>query len=135
MNGKCVGHSQGLCGPEDEILPVEIAGIFATQPNCQGIYVRGLTESESKTPSDSVTPVARCLLRRNSLWRRILQRHRKERRRGMVLHLQRPTWAFCSQNTLRTRNGKPSLQRRKGPRRGHRQERWLFKVGRGASLD
>jgi hypothetical protein len=54
MNNKCVGHAQGLCGTEDEILPTEIAGEFATEPDCQGVRLRGLTEQERGTPSNKL---------------------------------------------------------------------------------
>lgn len=54
MNGRCVGHAQGLCGPEDEQLPTEIAGVFATEPDCKGITLRSLTEAERGTPSDQL---------------------------------------------------------------------------------
>jgi len=43
IHTKCVGHSGGLCGPRDELMPVDIAGVFATEPECQGLRLRGLT--------------------------------------------------------------------------------------------
>lgn len=52
MNGACVGHATGLCGPEDKMLPTEIAGIFATEPDCQGVRLRGLTEQERGVPGN-----------------------------------------------------------------------------------
>lgn len=54
MNGKCVGHSEGLCGPEDKMMPVVLAGIFATEPDCQGIKLRALTEKERGTPRNQL---------------------------------------------------------------------------------
>jgi hypothetical protein len=54
MNGSCVGHATGLCGTEDKMLPTEIAGIFATEPDCQGLRLRGLTEQEGSTPSNQL---------------------------------------------------------------------------------
>jgi hypothetical protein len=54
LNGKCVGHAQHLCGPERDTLPTEIAGVFATEPACQGIRLRGLTEQERQTPSNQL---------------------------------------------------------------------------------
>lgn len=54
MNSKCVGHAEGLCGTEDEMLPLEIAGVFATEPDCQGLKLRGLAKQESSTPSNQV---------------------------------------------------------------------------------
>jgi hypothetical protein len=54
INGKCVGHSEGLCGPEDKLMPVVIVGIFATEPDCQGIKLRALTEKERGTPRNQL---------------------------------------------------------------------------------
>jgi hypothetical protein len=54
INGKCVGHAERLCGPEREMLPTEIAGAFATEPDCQGIRLRGLTEQERQTPGNQL---------------------------------------------------------------------------------
>jgi hypothetical protein len=54
MNNHCVGHAAGLCGTEDEMLPTEIAGVFATEPDCQGIRLRGLIEKERSTPSNQL---------------------------------------------------------------------------------
>ena len=54
VNSKCIGHAAGLCGPERKILPVEIAGAFATEPECRGLKLRGLTEQERKTPSNQL---------------------------------------------------------------------------------
>jgi hypothetical protein len=51
INGKCVGHAEHLCGPEQEMLPTEISGVFATEPDCRGIRLRGLTEQERQTLS------------------------------------------------------------------------------------
>ena len=53
-NDKCVGHADGLCGPEKEMLPTEIAGTFATEPDCQGIRLRGLSEKERSTPANQL---------------------------------------------------------------------------------
>jgi hypothetical protein len=50
MNNKCVGHASGLCGTEDNMLPTEIAGVFATEPGCEGVHLRGLTDKERSTP-------------------------------------------------------------------------------------
>jgi hypothetical protein len=36
------------------MLPVEIAGVFATEPDCQGLKLRGLTEQERNTPSNQL---------------------------------------------------------------------------------
>jgi hypothetical protein len=54
MNGKCIGHARGLCGAEKELLPTEIAGVFATEPDCQGIRLRRLTDKERTTPGDQL---------------------------------------------------------------------------------
>jgi hypothetical protein len=54
INMKCAGHAQGLCGPEEKMLPVEIAGVFATEPDCQRIRLRGLTDKERSTPSNHI---------------------------------------------------------------------------------
>lgn len=54
MNNKCVGHAEHLCGPEDERLPNEIAGIFATEPKCEGVTLRGLTKEEETAPSNQI---------------------------------------------------------------------------------
>lgn len=54
MNNMCVGHADGLCGTEDKMLPTELAGVFATEPDCQGIRLRGLTEQERGTPSNQL---------------------------------------------------------------------------------
>jgi len=54
MNGKCIGHATGLCGTEKDMLPTEIAGVFATEPDCQGVRLRGLTEPEKSTPGDKL---------------------------------------------------------------------------------
>jgi hypothetical protein len=54
MNTKCVGHTEGLCGTEGEMLPTEIAGIFATEPDCQGLLLRGLTDNEKHTPGNQL---------------------------------------------------------------------------------
>jgi hypothetical protein len=54
MNLACIGHAQGLCGPEDEVLPTEIAGIFATEPDCRGLRLRGLTKQELGTPGNQL---------------------------------------------------------------------------------
>jgi len=54
MNTKCVGHADGLCGTEQNMLPTEIAGVFATEPDCQGVRLRGLTEKERGTPSNQL---------------------------------------------------------------------------------
>ncbi|MBS1857260.1 MAG: hypothetical protein JST11_17965 [Acidobacteria bacterium] len=51
MNTKCIGHESGLCGPERKMFPVEVAGIFATEPECEGLKLRGLTLQEGNTPS------------------------------------------------------------------------------------
>lgn len=53
-NGKCVGHASGLCGTEKEMLLTEIAGVFATEPECQGLRLRGLTEQERGTPGNQL---------------------------------------------------------------------------------
>lgn len=54
INGKCVGHATGLCGTEKEMLPTEIAGIFATEPDCQGVRPRALTEQERGVPGNQL---------------------------------------------------------------------------------
>ena len=36
------------------MLPTEIAGVFATEPDCQGLKLRGLTEQERSTPSNQL---------------------------------------------------------------------------------
>jgi hypothetical protein len=54
MNNKCAGHAQHLCGPEDEEMPIEIAGVFASEPTCSGIRLRGLTEQERRTPGNKL---------------------------------------------------------------------------------
>jgi hypothetical protein len=54
INLKCVGHAEGLCGTEGKMLPTEIAGIFATEPDCQGLRLRGLTEKERSTPGNQL---------------------------------------------------------------------------------
>jgi hypothetical protein len=54
LNSKCIGHTAGLCGPEATKLPVEIAGVFATEPDCQGLTLRGLTKQEEETPSNKL---------------------------------------------------------------------------------
>jgi hypothetical protein len=54
MNTKCGGHAEGLCGTEGRMLPTEIAGIFATEPDCQGPRLRGLTDKERGTPSNQL---------------------------------------------------------------------------------
>jgi hypothetical protein len=54
MNTTCVGHAEGLCGTEGKMLPTEIAGIFATEPDCQGLRLRGLTDKERGTPSNQL---------------------------------------------------------------------------------
>jgi hypothetical protein len=54
INTKCAGHAQHLCGIENEMLPTEIAGVFATEPECRGIRLRGLTEQERQTPSNQL---------------------------------------------------------------------------------
>lgn len=54
MNGKCVGHAAGLCGTEEKMLPTEIAGIFATETDCQGLHLRGLTDAERNTPGNQL---------------------------------------------------------------------------------
>jgi hypothetical protein len=41
-------------GPEDKLMPVVIAGIFATEPDCQGIKLRALTEKERSTPRNQL---------------------------------------------------------------------------------
>jgi hypothetical protein len=53
-NGKCIGHATGLCGTEQDMLPTEIAGVFATEPDCQGLRLRGLTEPEKSTPGNKL---------------------------------------------------------------------------------
>jgi hypothetical protein len=53
-NNKCAGHARGLCGTEDEMLPTEIAGTFATEPGCQGVRLRRLTEQERSTPGNKL---------------------------------------------------------------------------------
>jgi len=50
INNKCIGHAAHLCGPENTSLPSELAGVFATESDCQGIRLRGLTNQEQKTP-------------------------------------------------------------------------------------
>jgi hypothetical protein len=50
MNFKCIGQVAGVCGPDDKTSAVQIAGIFATEPECQGLKLRRLTEQELKTP-------------------------------------------------------------------------------------
>jgi hypothetical protein len=35
-------------------MPIEIAGVFATEPECQGLKLRGLREQEEKTPMDQL---------------------------------------------------------------------------------
>jgi hypothetical protein len=54
INGKCIGHAEHLCGPENEMLPAEISGVFATEPDCRGIRLRGLTEQERQTPGNQL---------------------------------------------------------------------------------
>jgi hypothetical protein len=54
MNTACVGHAEGLCGTEGKMLPTEIAGIFATEPDCQGLRLRALTEKERDTPGNQL---------------------------------------------------------------------------------
>jgi len=54
VNTKCVGHAEGLCGTEGKMMPTEIAGVFATEPDCQGLRLRGLTEKERATPSNQL---------------------------------------------------------------------------------
>lgn len=51
VNSKCIGHATHLCGPEKESLITEIAGVFATEPTCEGIRLRGLNEKEASTPT------------------------------------------------------------------------------------
>jgi hypothetical protein len=53
MNVLCVG-AQGLCGPSDEALPAEIAGIFGTETDCRGLRLRGLTQQERGTPGNQL---------------------------------------------------------------------------------
>jgi hypothetical protein len=53
-NGKCVGHASGLCGPEREAIRTEVAGVFASEPSCQGLKLRGLTEEERGVPSNKL---------------------------------------------------------------------------------
>ena len=36
------------------MLPVEIAGVFATEPDCQGLKLRGLTETERGIPGNQL---------------------------------------------------------------------------------
>ena len=54
--GKCgfVRGNKGLCGTEDKELPAEIAGVFATERDCEGVRLRGLTEKERTTPSNQL---------------------------------------------------------------------------------
>jgi hypothetical protein len=54
VNGKCVGHATGLCGTEQENLPAEIEGVFATEPDCRGLKLRGLTEKERNIPTNQL---------------------------------------------------------------------------------
>jgi hypothetical protein len=51
---KCAGYREGLCGPKTEMMPIEIAGVFATEPECQGLKLRALTEEERKIPSNQL---------------------------------------------------------------------------------
>ncbi len=54
VNGTCLGHASGLCGTEKELLPAEIAGIFASEPDCEGLKLRALAESERSTPGNQL---------------------------------------------------------------------------------
>ncbi len=54
MNTKCIGHADGLCGTESKMLPTEIAGVFATETDCQGLRLRGLTDKERNTPGNQL---------------------------------------------------------------------------------
>jgi hypothetical protein len=46
-NITCIGHAQGLCGTEKDLLPTEIAGVFASEPDCEGIRLRRLADKET----------------------------------------------------------------------------------------
>jgi hypothetical protein len=48
-NGKCVGHADGLCGPEDQVIRSNFESTFATEPDCEGLIVRGLNNEENET--------------------------------------------------------------------------------------
>jgi len=53
-NAKCIGHAEGLCGSEEKELMTEIAGTFATEPDCHGLRLRGLTEKERSMPGNQL---------------------------------------------------------------------------------
>jgi hypothetical protein len=50
LNSKCVGHADGLCGPEDEVIRSNFESMFAAEPDCEGLILRGLSNEENKTP-------------------------------------------------------------------------------------
>jgi hypothetical protein len=54
INVNCVGHAEHLCGPEEETLPTEISGVFATESDCRGIRLRGLNKQERQTPGNQL---------------------------------------------------------------------------------
>lgn len=48
LNSKCVGHADGLCGPEDEVIRSNFESMFATKSDCEGLILRGLSDEENK---------------------------------------------------------------------------------------
>ena len=49
-NSKCVGHADGLCGPEDQSIRQNFESAFATDSDCEGLKVRELTREEGQVP-------------------------------------------------------------------------------------
>jgi hypothetical protein len=54
LNWKCVGHASDLCGPEKVTISTQAAGVFASEPSCKGLRLRGLTEVERTVPSNKL---------------------------------------------------------------------------------
>jgi hypothetical protein len=50
LNNKCVGHADGLCGPEDQAIRSTFESTFATESDCEGLILRGLSNEENKVP-------------------------------------------------------------------------------------
>jgi hypothetical protein len=48
LNSKCVGHADGLCGPEERAIRSNFESTFATESDCEGLTVRGLSNEENK---------------------------------------------------------------------------------------
>ena len=104
VNSKCVGHAEHLCGPEDETLSNEIAGVFATEPNCQGVTLRGLRKQEETTPSNQI-PLLLYVYYQGTRGDETLQRKRKGRDRRMDVHIRRSARTLCRKHPHGTGTG------------------------------